>query len=390
MVSRIFRASLILALGLILLLLLSSQAPNTQDLSIGAGDLLIEPGEDGGYHLYIRKKPGINSVLLTESTKDPQGKLDNYAYRAPEWNSINGDELRVLNGAPIPGEDRIYSLIDSTPETHPALGAAFHIFLPYILSYGSADTRHGEVYVAEGTWINIRAFSMPYADYRGRFQENPFVFTMVQRTPEEIPPVEFPPLEDPPETPAGNYLSDAVSAFRDIAGRDFVQATGPEDMVEKIGDLLRRGQGQRVDLVLCLDTTSSMKNSINVIKRQLMPMLKEMSAQFTDLRLGLVLYKDYYDDYLNRVIPFTRDLDVFQASLNRASASGGRDVPEAVYEALYEGAVRFPWEAEVRLMILIGDAPPHLRPQGNITKEMLDLETGLRNIRVGAILLPRS
>ena len=39
-----------------------------------------------GYHLYIRKKNNIESVMLTETTKDPSGKTDNYAYRALEYN----------------------------------------------------------------------------------------------------------------------------------------------------------------------------------------------------------------------------------------------------------------------------------------------------------------
>ena len=52
----------------------------------------------GGYHLFIRKKPEIESVMLTETTKDPEGKADSYAYRAEEYNTINGDEIRYLNG----------------------------------------------------------------------------------------------------------------------------------------------------------------------------------------------------------------------------------------------------------------------------------------------------
>jgi len=85
-----------------------------QDLSIASGDLLLEMRADGGFHLFIKKKPDISSVLLTESTRDPSMRADNYAYRAAEWNAINGDEVRLLNGTPIPRESRIYSLISST------------------------------------------------------------------------------------------------------------------------------------------------------------------------------------------------------------------------------------------------------------------------------------
>jgi hypothetical protein len=102
----------------------------------------------------------------------------------------------------------------------------------------------------------------------------------------------------------------------------------------------------------------------------------------------MVLYKDYYDEYLNRVIAFTGDFDVFQRNLNAIVVRGGGDIPEAVYEALYEGAVKFRWEAESRLIILIGDAPPHLRQRGRISKAMVDDEMGKKDIKVHAIILP--
>ncbi|MBQ3824565.1 MAG: hypothetical protein II811_00345, partial [Spirochaetaceae bacterium] len=82
-----------------------------------------------GYHLYIRKKDGVQSVMLTETTKDPDGIADNYAFRATEYNSINGDEVRYLNGKPLLSENARFSLIDSTTEEHSELGECFHIFI---------------------------------------------------------------------------------------------------------------------------------------------------------------------------------------------------------------------------------------------------------------------
>jgi hypothetical protein len=349
-----------------------------QDFSISPGDLRIEQRVDGGFHLFIRKKPGISSVLLTESTRDPSLRADNYAYRAPEWNAVNGDEIRILNGAPIPREDRVYSLIDSTPEVHPELGQAFHIYIPYILSYGYEDTRHGEVYAVDGAYFNIRSFSLPYGDYRGNFSDNPFVLQVVQQ-----------PLEGPPQE---NYMRDTVQAFSEISdsGRgDLVYSSGPDDLVEKIKDVLEKEKGKTVDIVLCLDATASMKNDIDAVRETLIPMLRDIIEDFAAFRIGVVLYKDYSDDYLNRVVPFTEDFHQFQQTLNAIRVSGGRDIPEAVYEALYEAAVKFPWEAEAKLIILIGDAPPHPRPRGEISKEMVDAAVEERGVRVHAIILPQ-
>jgi Mg-chelatase subunit ChlD len=349
---------------------------HAQDLTIGSGDLRIEQHADGGFHLYIRKKPAVNSVLLVESSRDPSLREDNYAYRAGEWNAVNGDEPRILDGAPIPRENRIYSIIDSSPEDHPEMGPAFHLYIPYILHYGYENTRHGEVYVVDGTWFNIRAFALPYADYRGPFLDNPYVLRITQR-------------EGPPE---GSYMKDTEDAFREIADSgngELVHAAGPGDLVERMRDILEKERGRQVDIVLCLDTTSSMKDDIDEVRRALIPMLREIVSGFSSFRIGMVLYKDYFEEYLNRVVPFTRDFGEFQNRLNAIRVSGGRDLPEAVYEALYEAAVKFDWEAERKFIILVGDAPPHPRQRGKISKEMVDGEVNSRNLRVHAIILPQ-
>ncbi|MDR0642241.1 MAG: hypothetical protein LBG07_07265, partial [Treponema sp.] len=64
------------------LMFMLAGAAGAQNLDISAGDLRIEQRVDGGFHLFIRKKPDISSVLLVESTKDPRMREDNYAYRA--------------------------------------------------------------------------------------------------------------------------------------------------------------------------------------------------------------------------------------------------------------------------------------------------------------------
>ena len=312
-------------------------------------------------------------MLLTESTRDPAMNADNFAYRANEWNPINGSEIRLLNGYPIPPESGIFSLVSSTPVSHPELGEAFHIYLPWVLEYGYADTRHGQVFVNDGTYLNIRAFSLPYADYRGRFADNPFIFHAVQKAPEK---------------PEGNYMEEAEIAFMEIAEQgNFEYAENPSALIEKIELLMSKEAGKSLDVVFCIDTTGSMGPYIDEARRLLVSTVNRLVPLYTHYRIGMVLYKDYYDEYLTRVIPFTRDLSVFQRNLNAIRVRGGGDIPEAVYEALYDGADKFPWSAESRLLILIGDAPPHPRPRGRITKEMVNQKVAERDIKVSAILL---
>lgn len=162
-------------------LVLPAVTQTASDLIIGPEDLYIVPGDENGpskdgsgYHLYIRKKPGLESVMLVESTKDPDGKQTNYAYRATEYNKINGDEKRFLDGKLLESKTSRYSLIDSTAEKDSKLGQAFHIYIPETIVYGYPWARSGEVKVAEGFFVNIRAFSKKYADYTGKFSDNGF------------------------------------------------------------------------------------------------------------------------------------------------------------------------------------------------------------------------
>jgi hypothetical protein len=108
--SHVLRAVLFCACSLLLTSFL-----NAQDLNLSTDDLRIELRTDGGYHLFIRCKPDISSVLLTETTRDPQYRAENYAYRTLEKNPVNGDEIRLIDGYPIPKESSIYALVSSTP-----------------------------------------------------------------------------------------------------------------------------------------------------------------------------------------------------------------------------------------------------------------------------------
>jgi len=346
-----------------------------QDLSLGADDLRIELRADGGFHLFIRRKPDISSVLITESTRDPTMVEHNFAYRAMEWNPINGNEIRLLDGFPIPRESRIYSLVSSTPVAHPEFGQAFHIYIPWVLQYGHPPGRHGVVYVRDGTFFNVRAFDLPYADYRGRFADNPFMLHTMQR---------------PPEVQLGNFMPEAEAAFIQIArdgGGNFLYAATPAALVEAIEQLLRQEAGNSVDIVLCIDTTGSMQPHIDAIREKLIPMMREITEEFTDWRIGIVRFKDYFEEYLTRIIPFTNNFNTFQRQLNAIVARGGGDIPEAVYEGLYDAVSRFPWAAESRIIILIGDAPPHPRPRGRITRDMVFQGAEARDLTINAILL---
>ncbi|AAS10691.1 MULTISPECIES: vWA domain-containing protein [Treponema] len=356
-----------------------------EDLSLSKEDLLVIQNPKGGYHLYIKAKPDIKSVLLTETTKDPDLKLDNYAYRDPNYNEINGDEKRLLNGEFLLPEKRLYSLIDSTPEKNTPLGEAYHIWIPYIILYGYDWSRSGEIEVKDGTFFNIRTFAKPYGDYTGNFQDNPFTLRVTQK------PVE----KDPP--PDLSYSDEAVKTFTDLADTtegEMIYAKGPEDILSTIKEILKKGEKDHLDLLFALDSTESMKDDVEEVRKNISSMLAETLPQYKTYRIALVLYKDYREDFLVReACVFTDNLKKFEKALYGFKVFGGRDIPEAVYEGIFLG-LRQSWralDADVdKKLILIGDAPPHPKPRGKVTKEDVDKLAAEKGVKIYPIILPHS
>ena len=121
-----------------------------------------------GYNLYVRKKPGIESVMLTEPT-------GNYALRSLVWNATNGNERRELSGVPLSDPNSRYSILSSTPITDNQFGTAFKLFIPLKIVYGNPSSAYGTVSqdVISELRVNIRTFDHKYGDpNRGRFQNN--------------------------------------------------------------------------------------------------------------------------------------------------------------------------------------------------------------------------
>ncbi|WP_294429613.1 vWA domain-containing protein [uncultured Treponema sp.] len=394
-----------------------------------AEDILIHPedlrlvydsGSDfstvGGYHLYIRKKSGVESVMLVETTKDPEGKEDNYAYRAIEYNTINGDEIRYLNGKILDSKYAKYSLIDSTAEKDEEFGLAFHIYIPGEIAYGYPWTRNGSVKIGRGTFINIRTFEKKYGDYSGSYADNAYMFDLgkipvkeVVEVKEEVIPepakMELPepePLPEPVIILTDDYNPVAVESFKNIAafgGGEMVYSKGPASLPDDIMASLDRIKNKdKADVVFAIDSTGSMKDDIQTLRTVWVPMLIEKLKEFKDLRLGLLLYRDYGDTYKWMNLPvkkfeFTEDVEVFKKNLNGFYIYGteGGDIPEAVYEALFASVEYYKWRDDAeRKIILIGDAEPHPRPRGSgkFTKELVAKQAEQKGIMIDAIIVP--
>ncbi len=407
--KKFFAIAISLVLGSVPLV---AQGAAQSALLINPNDLRVEKTE-GGANLFIRKKPGLESVMLTETTKDPLGKEDNYAYRAREWNATNGDEKRILDGEVLDAKSKgLYFLVDSNAQDDAQFGKAFLIFIPDEIVYGYEWSRNGVVQVGKGTFINIRGFEKKYCDYTGAYLDNPYMFNLEKRTrprPKvevpaalEEPPVEEPVAEDEPE-PEEIILTDdynplAADKFKEFSDM-VIYSKGPETLLDDIsGALDTIDPKDIVDVVFAIDATGSMKDDIEMLRQELVPRLTKELAAFGDVRFGLLLYRDYGDNFWTRGLPvkffdFTKSLDDFIKNLSGFKIVGteGGDIPEPVYEALFASMDFYKWRDDAqKKIILIGDAEPHPTPRrsGKYTKELVEKTARQKNVSVTAIITP--
>ena len=407
--KKFFAIAISLVLGSVPLV---AQGAAQSALLITPNDLRVEKTE-GGANLFIRKKPGLESVMLTETTKDPLGKEDNYAYRAREWNATNGDEKRILDGEVLDAKSKgLYFLVDSNAQDDAQFGKAFLIFIPDEIVYGYEWSRNGVVQVGKGTFINIRGFEKKYCDYTGAYLDNPYMFNLEKRTrprPKvevpaalEDPPVEEPVAEDEPE-PEEIILTDdynplAADKFKEFSDM-VIYSKGPETLLDDIsGALDTIDPKDIVDVVFAIDATGSMKDDIEMLRQELVPRLTKELAAFGDVRFGLLLYRDYGDNFWTRGLPvkffdFTKSLDDFIKNLSGFKIVGteGGDIPEPVYEALFASMDFYKWRDDAqKKIILIGDAEPHPTPRrsGKYTKELVEKTARQKNVSVTAIITP--
>ncbi len=126
-----------------------------------------------------------------------------------------------------------------------------------------------------------------------------------------------------------------------------------------------------VEVVFVLDTTGSMSGLIEGAKQTIWSIATEIArAEPTPIvKMGLVGYRDRTDAYVVQSFELTEDLDAMYTSLMGFEAAGGGDTPESVNEALHTAVTGFDWSADgtsLRLVYLVGDAPPHMDYQDDV------------------------
>jgi hypothetical protein len=205
--------------------------------------------------------------------------------------------------------------------------------------------------------------------------------------------------EDQPDDPAAfqafaaDLLGPHDSMFAKLRGGggvdDILKSAGGRSLSggfkKTVGGLRESG----LEIVFVFDSTSSMDPVIQSTRESLARMLEVLHALVPESRVGAVTYRDNgrYEEYLTRSVPLGQD---FYRSINfvhSVRARGGGDRPEAVFEAL-EVAVQQNWQRGARrVIVLVGDAPPHHKSESQIEKLVRNFTRDNRSF-VHAIMTP--
>ncbi len=163
-------------------------------------------------------------------------------------------------------------------------------------------------------------------------------------------------IADVAEGPVSAGLGDPES----VPEKEVLDAEEGDKFVGFIQDLRLRG----MDVVFVFDSTTSMKDVIEKVKRNVERMVAVLHALVPECRLGVVTYRDKGSEYVTKRRDLTGDRDAVLSFVGGIEVGIGRnawnveDWPEAVCQGLTD-ALHNDWRRRARkAVIVIGDAPP--------------------------------
>jgi len=143
-----------------------------------------------------------------------------------------------------------------------------------------------------------------------------------------------------------------------------------------------------LDLAFVVDATGSMSDELEYLKTEIDYIAQSIEDDHPNLamRFALIVYRDIGDKYVTRVADFTDNLDDFRATLEKQSANGGGDYPEAMDKALKD-MNNLSWDDgnTARVAFLVADAPPHTEDASAFLDEVdVSRSPGIRVYTVAA------
>ncbi len=114
----------------------------------------------------------------------------------------------------------------------------------------------------------------------------------------------------------------------------------------------------KADLVFVIDTTGSMGRTIDNVKNNIETYVNDLHEKNIDVRLGLVEFKDIYEDSVNstKSYGFYEDVDSFINDVDSLVPDGGGDLDETAVDALYEARKMEYRAGSNKFIILVTDA----------------------------------
>jgi len=166
-----------------------------------------------------------------------------------------------------------------------------------------------------------------------------------------------------------------------------IPAAAPVQAATKAAQTTQR---PRIDVVFVVDTTGSMGGLLEGAKQTIWSIANRLSSgePRPDIRVGLVAYRDITDEYVTKRFPLTRDLDTIHGQLSQLVAAGGGDSPEHVNRGLSDAIDGMSWEegqGVLRLVFLVGDAPPHDDYNDGPTSAELARRAAAKNITINTV-----
>ena len=159
----------------------------------------------------------------------------------------------------------------------------------------------------------------------------------------------------------------ALTAVSGLAQTSGLQIVERDPAVAHTRPVMRLSESA-IEVVFVLDTTGSMSGLIEGAKQKIWSIANQIATAEPrpTMRMGLVGYRDRGDAYITTSTALTEDLDQVYSDLMGYTADGGGDGPESVNQALHEAVTGIEWTPReddgrtLRLIYLVGDAPPHM------------------------------
>ena len=146
--------------------------------------------------------------------------------------------------------------------------------------------------------------------------------------------------------------------------------------------MIRQLQRNGLDIVICFDSTGSMSGEIDQVKSQISKIGMTLVKLVPKARISICTYRDQGDEFVAKGLPLTGNIQDVQSYLNKITAGGGGDHPEAVDEGIRWSVSKNDFRSSARKVILIfGDAPPH--PEN--MKRCTELAAGFKGQQKGIV-----